>query len=157
MRHEHTIAQFQLQMYKDIIAKSVNIFDGNGFSQNVSQLYNLILNNKLYPKKVNAYLSKTVTSKNIFRFFGCLITNEIGIKSMYYKISSGKLDKLEDKLNCIPDLIDICRKTTPKNESQRMVQKVVNEYVAYKAELLKNKDAKINRVEADRQIDYRKL
>ena len=38
-----------------------------------------------------------------------------------------------------------------------MVQKVVNEYVAYKAELLKNKDAKINRVEADRQIDYRKL
>lgn len=157
MRNENTIAQFQLQMYKDIIAKSVNIFDGNGFSQNVSQLYNLILNNKLYPKKVNAYLSKTVTSKNIFRFFGYLITNEIGIKSMYYKISSGKLDKLEDKLNCIPDLIDICRKTTPKNESQRIVQKVVNEYVAYKAELLKNKDAKINRVEADRQIDYRKL
>lgn len=157
MRNENTIAQFQLQMYKDIIAKSVNIFDGNSFSQNVSQLYNLILNNKLYPKKVNAYLSKTVTSKNIFRFFGCLITNEIGIKSMYYKISSGKLDKLEDKLNCIPDLIDICRKTTPKNESQRIVQKVVNEYVAYKAELLKNKDAKINRVEADRQIDYRKL
>lgn len=157
MRNENTIAQFQLQMYKDIIAKSVNIFDGNGFSQNVSQLYNLILNNKLYPKKVNAYLSKTVTSKNIFRFFGYLITNEIGIKSMYYKISSGKLDQLEDKLNCIPDLIDICRKTTPKNESQRIVQKVVNEYVAYKAELLKNKDAKINRVEADRQIDYRKL
>ena len=157
IRNKNTMAQFRLQMYKDIIAKSVNIFDENGFPRNVSQLYNLMLNNKLHPEKVNAYLSKTVTSKNIFRFFGCLITNEVGIKSMYYRISSEKLDKLEDKLKCISDLIDICKKTTPENKSQRIVQKVVNEYVAYKTKLLKNKDTKINRVETNRQIDYREL
>lgn len=157
IRNKNTMAQFRLQMYKDIIAKSVNIFDENGFPRNVSQLYNLMLNNKLHPEKVNAYLSKTVTSKNIFRFFGCLITNEVGIKSMYYRISSEKLDKLEDKLKCISDLIDICKKTTPENKSQRIVQKVVNEYVVYKTKLLKNKDTKINRVETNRQIDYREL
>lgn len=152
IRNRNTIAQFQLQMYKDIIAKSVNIFDGNGFYQNALQLYNLILNNKLVPEKVNAYLSKTVTSKNIFRFFGCLITNGKNFKTIYYEMG-----KIEDKLKCIPDLIEICKETAPKNKSQIIVQKVVNEYVAYKTELLKNKDAKINRVETDRQINYCEL
>ena len=111
-----------------------------------------MLNNKLVPEKVNAYLSKTVTSKNIFRFFGCLITNGENFKTIYYEMG-----KIEDKLKCIPDLIEICKETAPKNKSQRIVQKVVNEYVAYKTELLKNKDAKINRVEKDRQIDYCEL
>ncbi|RVU70428.1 MULTISPECIES: P-loop NTPase fold protein [Lactobacillus] len=157
IRNRNTIAQFQLQMYKDIIAKSVNIFDGNGFYQNAPQLYNLMLNNKLVPEKVNAYLSKTVTSKSIFRFFGCLITNGENFKTIYYEMSSEEMGKIEDKLKCIPDLIEICKETAPKNKSQRIVQKVVNEYVAYKTELLKNKDAKINRVEKDRQIDYCEL
>lgn len=157
IRNRNTIAQFQLQMYKDIIAKSINIFDGNSFYQNAPQLYNLMLNNKLVPEKVNAYLSKTVTSKNIFRFFGCLITNGENFKTIYYEMSSEEMGKIEDKLKCIPDLIEICKKTAPKNKSQRIVQKVVNEYVAYKTELLKNKDAKINRVEKDRQIDYCEL
>lgn len=157
IRNRNTIAQFQLQMYKDIIAKSVNIFDVNSFYQNAPQLYNLMLNNKLVPEKVNAYLSKTVTSKNIFRFFGCLITNGENFKTIYYEMSSEEMGKIEDKLKCIPDLIEICKETAPKNKSQRIVQKVVNEYVAYKTELLKNKDAKINRVEKDRQIDYCEL
>lgn len=55
IRNKNTIAQFRLQMYKDIIAKSVNIFDANGFYQNTFQLYNLMFNNKLVPEKVNTY------------------------------------------------------------------------------------------------------
>lgn len=158
MRNEKTMSQFRLQMYKDVVAKSVNIFDNNSYYQNTQHLFDLMFKDELIPEKVNAYLNKIVTSKDIFRFFGCLITNgQATMQTVYYNISSKKLNKIEDRLKCIPGLIDICRKTTPENESQRIVQEVVNDYVEYKAALIKNKNAKINRVETDKQVDYREL